>query len=330
MWWPILRRNTLNPNRYNKLKSEYQHIKPITISSDQAGPHLLIIAGVHGDEYEPILAVQRLIERFGAGQQLSKGKLTLLAVVNEPAHENGSRTGPDRLDLARICPGDADGSITEQIAREISSLIQSVDYLIDMHTGGKMYEIYPLSGYVLHTDQEILEKQRWMSQAFGLPVQWGTSPHLEGRTLSIARDAGVPAIYTEYGGGPSVDQSIVDALVRGCENLMISLELIPDKNLQNPFPDFIVEDFREESGHLQILYPAPHDGRLTSMVSLGEMVEQGQILGKVENSVTGVHENIHALEDGLVFILNRDPVVGKGVATAGVLPITSPGKITIS
>lgn len=311
------------------METIYKHIKPLEITSGQDGPHLLIIAGVHGDEYEPILAVQRLIERFGTDEHISKGKLTLLAVVNEPAHADDRRTGPDGLDLARICPGDPGGSISQQIAREVSDLIRTSDYLVDMHTGGKRYEIYPLSGYVLHTDQDILEKQRKMSQAFGLPVQWGTSPHLEGRTLSIARDAGVPAIYTEYGGGPSTDQSIVDSLVRGCENLMISLELIPDKNIHNPLPDFIVEDFRDESGHLQILYPAPQDGRLTTVVSLGEMVERGQILGKIENTGGG-HENIHAVEDGMVFILNRDLVVGKGVATAGVLPITSPGKITIS
>src|SRR5690606_15795215 len=112
-----------------------------------------------------------------------------------------ARTGPDGLDLARSCPGKEQGSLTEQVAREISTLIESVDYLIDMHTGGRMYEIYPLSGYMLHPDTEVLASQRTMARAFGLPIQWGTSPYLDGRTLSVARDAGVPAIYTEYGGG---------------------------------------------------------------------------------------------------------------------------------
>ena len=40
-----------------------------------------------------------------------------------------------------------------------------------------------------------------MARAFNLPLIWGTDASLEGRSLSVARDAAVPAIYAEYLGG---------------------------------------------------------------------------------------------------------------------------------
>ncbi len=301
----------------------------MAVSGNQPGPHLLIIAGVHGDEYEPILAVERLIEEFGNGPNLDRGQLTLVRVVNEPANDLDARCGPDGKDLARTCPGNPDGSITEQIASEISALIRTADYLIDMHTGGKMYEIYPLTGYVLHPDPQILEKQRKMCQVFGLDVQWGTSPHLDGRTLSVARDAGVPAIYTEYGGGSPARSEIVETLYKGCINVMVDLQLVPNPGLQITPPTFIVEDHRTDSGHLQILYPAPADGRLLAQVPLGTVVHKGNCIARISQPDSDVEQEITALEDGLVFLLNRQSDVTKDASTAGILPITQPGKISI-
>lgn len=308
----------------------FQHINRASYDSGREGPHLLIIAGVHGDEYEPIHAVQRLIEVCSKNLNLDKGKVTLVPVVNASAHEENSRTGRDGKDLARTCPGRKDGSETEQVAWEISQWIGSVDYLIDMHTGGKTFEIYPLSGYVLHPDKEILENQRKMANAFGLPVQWGTSPHLDGRTLSVARDAGVPAIYTEYGGGSHRNPEIVDALYKGCINVMNALGMVLDVDVQRQGPKYVVEDHRKDSGHLQILYPSPIDGAFTPDVQLGEIVIKGQKIGVVQSFESEKEKEISADEDGLLFLIRRCPAVHKGDAMAGILPITQPGKIILS
>lgn len=311
------------------MAKQLDHIIPITFDSSLDGPHLLLIAGVHGDEYEPVLAVQRLIDAFYDDSRLIRGKLTLVSIVNVPAYEDDCRTAKDGKDLARTCPGRQDGSKTEQIAWEISELIRSVDYLVDMHTGGKTYEIFPLSGYVLHQDKNILKKQRAMASAFGLPVQWGTSPYLEGRTLSVARDAGVPAIYTEYGGGENVDPKIVDALYEGCLRVMAELNMISDVDIQSKQPTYIVEDHREASGHLQIMYPSSIDGDFIAQVNLGEIVKAGDCIGEVRDRKTDDLVKISAKDDGLLFLIRRKNTVKKGEATAGILPITQPGNITL-
>ena len=52
--------------------------------------------------------------------------------------------------------------------------------------------VLPLVGYGLHGDESVLEGQRQMARAFNLPVVWGTDASLEGRSLSVARDANPP------------------------------------------------------------------------------------------------------------------------------------------
>ena len=301
----------------------------MTLESGSDGPHLLIIAGIHGDEFEPMLAVRQLFHVFSDSMKLKKGKLTLVPIVNIPAYKAGSRTAGDGRDLARICPGKVNGSITEQIAFEISNLIRSVDFLIDMHTGGSMSEIFPLIGYMLHNDRSVLDRQRAMARAFGLAVTWGTSPLLEGRTLSVARDAGVPAIYTEYGGGGSCDRDIVKALTEGCIRVMVSLDIIslPETKVSNN--RYIVEDFRENSGHLQIMYPSPAEGVLSALKNIGQTVRKNEIIATVYNPVTNEKKEILAAENGMIFRIRKRALVSKNTSIASILPITQPGKIVI-
>ncbi len=79
--------------------------------------------------------------------------------------------------------------MTERTAFALSQLIRVADYYIDLHTGGTKLCVSPMTGYMLHSDSGILEQQRKMARAFNLPIVWGTSASLEGRSLSVARDA---------------------------------------------------------------------------------------------------------------------------------------------
>ena len=162
-------------------------LKSITITGKSHGPKLLILGGIHGDEFESMWAIRRLKEGLDSNEL--RGSVTLVPVVNEAAYWRGQRTAEDGLDLARTCPGKEDGTITERVAFAVSALIREADYLIDLHSGGLVSRFYPTVGYMLHPDAGVLEKQREMARAFNLPIVWGTYAHHEGRTLSIARDA---------------------------------------------------------------------------------------------------------------------------------------------
>ncbi len=280
------------------------------------GPSLLITGGVHGDEFEPMMAIRRLMR----APELSGlyGRLTLVPVVNEAAFLRGSRVAEDGLDLARTCPGKPDGSITERTAYALSELIRAADYYIDLHTGGAALSVWPLAGYMLHADSGVLEQQRAMARAFNLPVMWGTDSRLEGRSLSVARDAGIPAIYAEYLGGGSCCAAGVTALMEGCLNVMSWLKMI-DRPLAQSQVQIAVEDSRPGSGYLQQCYPAPADGCFEAAVELGQAVVAGECLGHVVDALGKERHAMQATEAGRVLVLRTLCAVHKGDSLAVIL-----------
>ncbi len=280
------------------------------------GPHLLITAGVHGDEFEGVAAIHRLMNGLDATD--ISGCVTLVPVVNESAYEHRSRWGEDGLDLARTCPGRADGSRTERVAHALAELIQSADLYIDLHAGGVVMDVYPLAGYGLVQSVDVLAKQRQMAKVFGLPLVWGTTADLDGRSISVARDAEVPAIYVEYRGGGRCDLRGVEALFDGCRRVMVEFEMI-DKFEQQLSRPTVYEDARPGSGHMQSCYPAPLEGLFEPSVRLGQRVEVGESIGCLSDSYSGERQKIAATQSGAVIVLRTYPRVDQGDSLAVVL-----------
>jgi predicted deacylase len=280
----------------------------------QDGPHVLISGGVHGDEFEPMAALRLLAGELR--RRVLRGRVTLIPVVNEPAFLLGERTGPDGLDLARACPGRPDGSVTERVAHALSGLIRTADVYLDLHTGGRRLRVSPLTGYMLHTVPHVVERQRRLACVFGLPIVWGTDPGLEGRSLSVARDANVPAIYAEFLGGGGFDRRVVTAYLRGCLNVLAELGIIGDEVVPPPGAPLVVEDARPGSGHMQVQHPAPEDGFFEPAVTLGGRVRKGDILGTVSDALGHDVVPIAADRRGVVLVLRALPrvVAGEGVA----------------
>jgi len=327
-----------------------------TIVGSRERPHLLVTGGVHGDEFEPVAAIRRLGRVLDPAEL--QGTVTLVPVVNGPAFARGSRTAEDGLDLARTCPGRPDGSITEQIAHALSELIRSADRYVDLHSGGVALEILPLVGYMLHEDPTVLDIQRRMARAFNLPVVWGTSAAHDGRSLSVARDARLPAIYAEWGGGGRCNPAGVAAYVEGCLGVMAAEGMLsateqplhgragvprascpctgetpvaPGRaNLsrsrfdRRPRPrvlEHVVEDDRPGSGHLQACYPSPMAGVFEPAVRLGEEVRVGDAIGQVSDALGERSATIESTEGGIVLCLRSLARVSEGDSLAVVLEI---------
>ncbi|MCB1065913.1 MAG: succinylglutamate desuccinylase/aspartoacylase family protein [Verrucomicrobiae bacterium] len=290
-------------------------------ASGKEGPHLLITGGVHGDEFEPMTAIRSLIRHFDSDLRLQQGSLTLIPVVNEAAFLRGHRcAGEDNLDLARTCPGRPDGSVTERTAHALSELIRQADLYIDLHTGGTEFAVTPLAGYMMVSDPEILDRSRRMARAFNLPVIWGTTPDLDGRSMSIARDAGIPAIYTEYLGSATCSPDGTASNVDGCLNVMAEFGMI-ERDRPSSQVQHVIEDTRPGSGHMQVCHPSPIDGYFESRVTVGELVQKDQTLGQVVDLLGTVSHPILADQDGIIIMLRTFPRVLSGDSVGVVAPI---------
>ena len=292
------------------------HIQTTCFTGASAGPHLVIFGGVHGDEYEPMAAVRRLAKAVTPSSL--RGRLTLAPVVNEAAFRRGQRVAEDGLDLARTFPGHAEGSITQRVAHAAGRLIREANYFIDLHTGGTAYTLLPMVGYMLHSNSDVLAQQRSMARAFNLPVVWGTSAELDGRSTSFARDANIPAIYAEYFGGGSCRPDGVSAYVEGCLNVMACLGMI-ERERPADAVRIVAEDRRPESGHLQRGHPSPSEGYFEPAVQLGQRLHRGDLLGTVCDSLGKCVEPIRSNESGVVLMLRALPSVQAGDALAVVI-----------
>lgn len=301
------------------MKEQNKNIRKII--AGEAGPKLLLLAGVHGDEYEPMMAAMELYRRLEG--RLAKGTVTIITVANESAYSSGQRTGADGLDLARICPGNASGSRSEAAAALVSEQILAHDYLIDMHTGGALFDIYPLTGYLLHPDPRVLETQRRMAAAFNLPLIWGTDASPNGRTLSVARDAGIPAIYVEFGGGDAVRTAIVTSYVEGCLGVLKDLQMITADCIE-PRPGCVyyrIEDPEPDGGFLQGKMLSEFDGIFLPEAAAGDRVIAGQQWGTVVDPLAHRKYPVVADRTGLVLFIRRSPRVKAGDSLGGILSI---------
>ncbi len=293
------------------------NLESITLGDRTRGPHVLITGGVHGDEFEPMVAIRQLAGELA--DRTLNGAVTLVPVVNEAAFRRGDRVAEDGLDLARTCPGREDGSITEQTAAALSKLIQSADIYIDLHTGGTRLQVYPLAGYMLHPKRGIYLRQQRMASVFGLPIMWGTDPNLNGRSLSVARDANVPAIYAEFLGGGGCEPRGVAAYVRGCRNILVDLDILEGKIDYPATRPLHVVDVRPNAGFMQIQHPSPMDGYFHPAVTLGQRVHVGDVIGTVCDPLGTSRQTIPAMHDGIVLVLRTFPSVHQNDSLAVIL-----------
>jgi predicted deacylase len=294
-----------------------------TIVGQAAGPHLVIVGGVHGDEWEPMAACRRLIKELDSAQL--RGRVTLVPCVNEAAFARGTRMADDLLDLARVCPGKEDGSVTEQTAAALAKLIRTADYFIDMHTAGTVFNLQRLAGYGIHFDAQVNEKQRLMARAFNLPIVWGTDGRFKGTSLSVAREANVPAIYVENGGGGICDAARVQENVDGCLNVARALGML-DGTLTASKVAFFIEDDRPMSGYLQGKCQAQVAGYFQPEVALGDKVRQGDRVGAIVDPLGEELAVIPAYTSGIVHLVRTFPSVKSGDPLIVILPVDGPGE----
>lgn len=100
----------------------------------KAGPKLLVLGAVHGNETCGPKAIARVIEDCRAGRiSIQRGEVTFLAVANPKAYRQNTREGDRNLnrDLReRPQPGDNE----DRIGNRLSAILRQHDMLLDVHS----------------------------------------------------------------------------------------------------------------------------------------------------------------------------------------------------
>jgi predicted deacylase len=255
---------------------------PITVIRNGEGPTISFTGGVHGDEYEGPVTLMKLARSLQPED--IQGRVIIIPALNLPAVSAGTRCSPiDGLNLNRVFPGLAGGSITEMIAHYISSeLVPLSDVHVDMHSGGKSLQYIPSIYSSYSSDKAIQRKSIEGALAFGADVTVGFDDHPDnGRYLTTVFDhANVIHYSTELGGAGMVNPYIVKLAEHGVRNMMKYFGVMTGDTVTTEMQDrsltrlATVED-------VSCYVIAPDDGLYEPFVDLGDKIESGQPLGQV-------------------------------------------------
>ncbi len=289
----------------------------VTLARGQhPGPVCMVTGLVHGDEYEGPVAIQDVFAELDTAAM--RGTFFGMPMVNGSAFSYGTREGGwDHLNLARIFPGRKDGLPTERLAHIFQEhLVVQADFLLDMHAGGNLYACKELAGYQVQ-EGRAGERLHEAAIAFGFDLVWGTEA-LPGRTLSAAREKGIPAVYVENRGEGRVRPKQRAAAVQGIRNILAFLDII-DGSYPTAEPAFSLQTLGAEAGHLQINYPSPCSGLFVPTVKLWDRVRTSDVLGHVRHPDGTVLAVIRATAPGRIMLLRTLPRVLAGECLVYVL-----------
>lgn len=285
---------------------------PITIiHGTKPGPVLTLNAGIHGTEYVPVIALQRIKQEINP-DELS-GILILVQVANIPSFQGrGVYNNPiDFKNLNRVYPGKADGTFSERLAFTLSNeIISKSDYYIDLH-GGEFNEslLNFLYFYYGCPDAEICRKSRMMAHAMGnrylIPYDYNSIPDSLPSKYSEyeAMRQGVPAIVAEFGDRGEVNPSILDFAVKGIINIMRTLGMLEGETFVVNNPIYMLDEEFLDSKNDGIFYP---------LFEKGHYVTKGASLGFTTDYWGKRIEEFVAPYSGIIISIYLSPVVNKG------------------
>lgn len=274
------------------------------------GKVLLITAGIHGSEYAPVLALQRLAAQINP-KELS-GTLILVQVANPPSFFG--RTiyyGMDKKNLNRVFPGKADGTITERIAYVLTEkLMRRSDYYIDVHSGDnneslRQYVVYYENDFSPRT---VIETGRRMAFASGIDfVKEARGRSADFATATFTTNAalllGKAAIAIESGELGAPTEADINRSMNGLLNIMRELGMLSGKPQKFKNQTIVIRDQTVRS---------EHDGLFYSLVRRDQKIKKDQPLGYVTDFFGKRLQEILAPFDGMVMYYTATPPVSKG------------------
>ena len=274
-----------------------------------AGPVLALVAGVHGMEYVPIVALQRL--RHSIDPTSLRGTILMVHCANMPSFLGRTiyYSPVDSKNLNRVFPGRSDGTLSERIADVITrEIVGRATHLVDLHGGDGNESLRPYSYWVTTGAPEIADASRAMALAFGLdhivvdhdrPTNQAASMYLSNTAIT----RGKPAVTTECGCLGEVSDHAIALIERGVAGGMRHLEMHDSGPPPVARPMWVTKD---------LVLRASATGIFTPAVRREQHVREGALIGRITDFHGAVLEELHAPFDGEVLYVVATPPVSEG------------------
>ncbi len=287
---------------------------PVTvIHGAKPGPVLALVAGNHGYEYPPILALQKL--RSELDPKELAGTVIMVHVANMPSFLGRTiyYSPIDRMNLNRAYPGRKDGTTSERITYVITTeVIEKCDYLLDLHCGDgnedlRSYVYMPVTG-----NAKMDETIRDIALAFGIDHivvdrSRPTDPLKSIYCSATGLTRGKPAITVESGYLGTTDNESIERIIRGVKSLMRHFQMLSGSPRRVENPVFLEPTEVLTSPATGILYPH---------VKRGRTVARGALLAPITDFFGGEIGQVRAPFACEVLYIVATPPVSEGEPVA--------------
>ncbi len=272
---------------------------PVIIErSNNPGPVVLLLAGIHGDETNGVGIVREIINL--KINKPNNGTIICIPVFNIFGYLVETREFPDGRDLNRMFPGTVNGSLASQFAYQFTEKIAPfVDYVIDYHTGGgKRDNIAQIR--CSFGDEKALE----LAKVFNPPMIV-FSKNIPKSLRYMLHQMGKTVLLFEGGKANELSPTIINEGVNGTRNILIHLGLIAGEITVKAPPVFV-----KKAKWIR----ASDSGMFKNGITNGSYVKKRTVLGVIQDPFGDFKKKVYAPCNGHIFCINKAPIVNKGDA----------------
>ena len=283
------------------------HIPHVILCGDDAGPTILITAGIHSAEYVGIQAAIELSNELSPAEL--HGTVVIIPLANRSGFENRtmSMVFEDGKNLNRVFPGDSSGSTADRLAHVIfESFIKNADAYIDLHSGDGYESLVP---YVYYLAESPASKTAWeMTECvrtdYVVPSQCRT-----GGAYNLASIHGIPSILIERGQLSLYHREEIDADKADVCNILRRWGVLSGE--WKTYPKTILREYSDDAPCTGCWYPSK---------SVGDSFQKGEKLGEIRDYFGNILFTEYAPNSGVLIhqcshlnILEGGPMVTYGI-----------------
>lgn len=286
---------------------------PITlISGAEKGPTFTIIAGIHGMEYPTIMSLLEFRKEIDPKKLI--GNLIIIPIVNvQSFYKRVPFLNPlDNLNLNRVFPGNANGTITEVMADFMTrEVFGATDVLLDMHGGDVSEDLIP---FICYYENKEFKQQTQLASRLSEISGYDTVvsyPYILAEdkpamyAFKQAVRQGIPSLSIEIGKLGNWNEGEISLTKDAIYRMMTELKMYENKK---------VKTVASAKNHYnrQAYVSVPVQGIFYSKIKAGDQVKKDQEIGFITDLFGNKITAIIAPETGVVLYKIGTPPVNKG------------------
>lgn len=275
----------------------------VVVAGSTPGPTAVFIAGIHGDEYEGPAALWRLADSLDPNSLV--GRVLIVPVANTLAFANGTRASPvDNENLARIFPGDPNGTLSHRLADALMrKVVSQADFLVDSHSGGVRLAFVPVAGFYTggKVDEETAGRSLSLAKQMGIDFLWHLPP-VDGVLSYEAAKRGIPVCGAEIGGRGNCLPADEDLYLAAYLSVLAHQGMIDPVHKRDLTTRCLEGDWQKTA----------QGGYLKTIAPLGEKVRAGDLVARLRDPLGTVIHDFVAPFDGRVMAVRHLNTVQPG------------------